>query len=125
MKTDKCFDRLPLYQYKNQFIFTEPEKFFTFPSTHLHNTKTSTANFSLDNNETMSSFMTQFSDTTQQTVVKNTQQKTLSTLHKILQSFPILCKIDLVLLKFNIQTNRQVNMTKRKLNHSIELSIGG
>ena len=57
---------------KNQFEIIESENGFTVPSTILHNTKVSTANSSLDDYHVTSSFMTQISDPSPQTIFKTT-----------------------------------------------------
>ena len=55
-----------------QFKLGEPENKITLPSTYLHITKVSTAILALDNNQTTSSFTTQLSDSTLQTIDKTT-----------------------------------------------------
>ena len=57
---------------KNQLRITEPENNITLPSPYLHNTKKSTANFSLDNKQITTSIMTQHSDLTPPTFLKTT-----------------------------------------------------
>ena len=57
---------------KSHFKITETENINTLPSTHLHNTKVSISNASLDNNQITSSSMIQLFDPTSQTFVKST-----------------------------------------------------
>ena len=56
---------------QSQFEVSEHENIFTHPSNSFHNTKVSTANFSLDNNHITSSFMTQLIDPTPPTFKLN------------------------------------------------------
>ena len=57
---------------KSQSNITESKNIITLPLILLHNTKVSTGNSSLDNNNIMSSFMTQHYDPTPQSFIKTT-----------------------------------------------------